>query len=295
MTLPYAITAGDDADAAPVQANFTNLDGRVASLESQVANLNRNVDLYSNGVFTGGLTASAVSTSLTYTAGGFICSHVYYYKTTLSVDFTGLSADTYYVEADSSGEVDVYTSSSTDRTNLNTVDWSGSGFNSIATTDRTILYADANYAVLTGRAGGQTIQGGTAASETLTLESTSHATKGVVLIKTATIQHKLTTQTGTALTISSSHNVVVCDTTSNAITVTLPDANTILGQEILIVAAVRPGSYDVTINAASGDTFNATGNNRCVLDAVDDFFCIVAISANRWLIKASAGTTLSTA
>jgi hypothetical protein len=39
------------------------------------------------------------------------------------------------------------------------------------------------FVMLAGRAGGQDIQGGTAASEDLTLESTSHATKGLVLTK----------------------------------------------------------------------------------------------------------------
>lgn len=39
------------------------------------------------------------------------------------------------------------------------------------------------FALLAGRAGGQTLQGGTAASETLVLESTAHATKGTVQTK----------------------------------------------------------------------------------------------------------------
>lgn len=39
------------------------------------------------------------------------------------------------------------------------------------------------FAMLAGRAGGQTLQGGTAASENLILESTSHATKGFVYTK----------------------------------------------------------------------------------------------------------------
>jgi hypothetical protein len=39
------------------------------------------------------------------------------------------------------------------------------------------------FAVLAGRVGGQTLQGGTAASENLTLESTAHGTKGDVLTK----------------------------------------------------------------------------------------------------------------
>ena len=38
------------------------------------------------------------------------------------------------------------------------------------------------YALLTGRAGGQSLSGGTAANENLTLESTSNATKGLVLL-----------------------------------------------------------------------------------------------------------------
>ncbi|WP_415062166.1 tail fiber domain-containing protein [Bdellovibrio sp.] len=38
------------------------------------------------------------------------------------------------------------------------------------------------YARLAGRAGGQTLNGGTAASENLTLESTSHATKGSIIL-----------------------------------------------------------------------------------------------------------------
>ena len=39
------------------------------------------------------------------------------------------------------------------------------------------------FAMLAGRAGGQTLQGGTAASENLTLESTAHGTKGAIFTK----------------------------------------------------------------------------------------------------------------
>jgi hypothetical protein len=42
--------------------------------------------------------------------------------------------------------------------------------------------ANTNYALLAGRAGGQTLNGGAAASENLTLQSTAHATKGYVLL-----------------------------------------------------------------------------------------------------------------
>jgi len=68
-------------------------------------------------------------------------------------------------------------------TNLNALTGSGS------TTLHTHSHADlgnksaddhTQYALLAGRAGGQTLQGGTAASEALTLESTAHGTKGEV-------------------------------------------------------------------------------------------------------------------
>ncbi len=42
------------------------------------------------------------------------------------------------------------------------------------------------FVMLAGRAGGQTVQGGTAASETLVLESTAHATKGIIYLKDKT-------------------------------------------------------------------------------------------------------------
>jgi hypothetical protein len=38
----------------------------------------------------------------------------------------------------------------------------------------------AQYALLAGRAGGQTLKGGTAAGEDLVLQSTAHATKGAI-------------------------------------------------------------------------------------------------------------------
>ena len=47
----------------------------------------------------------------------------------------------------------------------------------------------AQYGLLAGRSGGQTLQGGTAAGNDLTLQSTSHATKGSVLFGTGTTQY----------------------------------------------------------------------------------------------------------
>lgn len=58
----------------------------------------------------------------------------------------------------------------------------------------------ANYPWMLGRAGGQTLQGGTAASEDLTLESTAHATKGqVVSLDEVRAAAGVTVDTGFAL------------------------------------------------------------------------------------------------
>ena len=54
-----------------------------------------------------------------------------------------------------------------------------SGLSGLATGDS----GHTQFAMLAGRAGGQVVQGGTAASESLTLESTAHATKGDVFTK----------------------------------------------------------------------------------------------------------------
>jgi len=293
MTLPYTITAGNDAEAAPVQGNFNNLDIRLASVEGQIEDLAVSVDTYSNGVFSGGLTASQVAKTLVYTTGGMIVNHTYYYKSTLIVDFEGEAANTYYVEADSTGEVDIYTSKSAARTNLNTVVWNGTSFDSVTDADRTVLYGDDNFAVLNGRAGGQTLYGDTAASGNLILESTYHSTKGTVQVRNACIQHKLTTQTAATLNATAANSLIVCNTSSNAITINLPDASTVLGQEMTIYVQTVNSANAVTVVCASGDTLNLAGNNRITLTE-EDSVTLVAISANRWFVKINTNAVLST-
>lgn len=185
MSLPNSSpVVGTDVEAAPVRANLENLDTRLAAVEGEIEDLAVSASTYPNGVFTGGLTASTVGLTQVYTVGGLICNHTYYYKTTLIVDFTGQAADTYYVECDSAGDVDLFTSTDVARTNLNTVVWNGSGFDSVTTADRTELFGTEDLVALNGRAGGQIIYGDTAASGDLVLEPTYHATKGSIVIGT---------------------------------------------------------------------------------------------------------------
>lgn len=54
-------------------------------------------------------------------------------------------------------------------------------YTNTATLTSTLL----GYALLAGRAGGQTLKGGTAAGENLTLQSTNHATRGRIVVEDA--------------------------------------------------------------------------------------------------------------
>lgn len=72
------------------------------------------------------------------------------------------------------------------------------------------------YARLAGRATGQVLQGGTAASETLTLSSTANATKGNVLIGAGAVALTFNEATG-ALTIPGGDNIVLGTSTGTKI------------------------------------------------------------------------------
>jgi hypothetical protein len=101
-----------------------------------------------------------------------------------NVDFTGKTTLTYYIECDNAGTVAIYTTHDTARTNLNTVVWNGSGFDSVTTANRTELFGTSDLVALNGRVGGQIIYGDTAASGNLILEPTYHSTKGYIVIGT---------------------------------------------------------------------------------------------------------------
>ncbi len=107
------------------------------------------------------------------------------------------------------------------------VDKTGSNLTDIATRAHSSLTGLTNddhtqYALLAGRAGGQTLTGGTAASETLTLNSTAHATKGKIVFSSSPSSYDQATNTlfitsaGTALDVQGFATVVSLTETSSA-------------------------------------------------------------------------------
>lgn len=87
------------------------------------------------------------------------------------------------------------------------------------------------YALLAGRAGGQTLNGGTAASQNLQLSSTAHATKGFVLIADpAKLQNRVVLDGfDTAATLTADQNDYAIDTTSSVIRLSSDASRNITG------------------------------------------------------------------
>lgn len=145
--------------------------------------------------------------------------------------------------------------------------------------------------VTAGAAGGQTVEGGTAASENLILASTHHATKGSVIVRTASIVHKLTAQTAATITLDETHSFIDCDTTTTAITITLPDAATYLGKEYTIYLRLRPGSNNVVINRAGSDVIYDGTNSLTAytMSSAGHFITLRAVQADLWIIAERTG------
>jgi len=306
LAFPGKPTSATKAKASEVLGNLEGLDVRVNSIEDVIDNIVTDPQTYGNGVFPDGLVASEVSTQLQYSSGSFIVNHLFYTKTSLSVDLLGYGADTYYIEVDNAGGIDIYTSTDPNRANLNTVVWNGAGFDSISTADRNVLATyqevidarnafdsldnrlddmDTNIGLNTAHKNGDGSDHADVSTNTSDISNIEDGTTPIV--------EKVTNQTTAALTLDSTHRLIVCDTTSNAITLTLPDAGTVIGQVYDVYAKTVTSSNDVTIACAAGDTLNLAGNNRITLTE-EDFVQIVAIDANRWYLRINHNAVLFT-
>lgn len=118
-----------------------------------------------------GLSASA-SDVMQFVSGAWASRTVAQLKTSLGLAASdvGLGSVTNDAQLKVASNLSDLNSAATARTNL--------GLGTMAT------QAESSYALLAGRAGGQTLNGGTAASENIIIQSTGHATKGYILLGT---------------------------------------------------------------------------------------------------------------
>jgi len=104
-------------------------------------------------------------------------------------------------------------------------------------------------------------------------------------------QGDVTAQTATPKTLDLGDDVVVCNTTSNVIAITLPEAASSLGKRYLIFLETDGGN-NVTVTCAGADTLDGSNTIGTLADA-EDYFEIVAVSNDRWLIITNSGVALS--
>jgi|TARA_Y100000034_G_C6799257_1_gene358505 hypothetical protein len=103
----------------------------------------------------------------------------------------------------------------------------------------------------------------------------------------------VTAQTSTTLTLDLNHDVIVGDTTSNVIAITLPEAADSLGKRYTVFLETDGGN-DLTVACAGSDVFNSSSNTLATFADAEDYFEIVAVSNNRWLIISENGVAYST-
>ena len=130
-----------------------------------------------------------------------------------------------------------------------------------------------------------TFSGANTFSDTLTgsgLITAPSMGTGVVNYENVTVIH----------TVNSNSTITVV-TTGGAVNITLPEASTVLGVDYTILF-LTDGGTDLTVNTATGDTLNPTGNTRSVMNDVADILIVRAVSASRWLIRLNTGGVLST-
>ena len=101
-------------------------------------------------------------------------------------------------------------------------------------------------------------------------------------------QGNVTTQTTTPKTLDLGDDIIVCDTTSNVIAITLPEAASSLGKRYVIFLETDGGN-NVTVTCAGADTLDGSNTIATLADA-EDAIEIVAVSNDRWLILENIGS-----
>lgn len=114
-------------------------------------------------------------------------------------------------------------------------------------------------------------------------------------VPTESILNRYTSTTNAQTTLTNRNYVVSCDTTSNAITLILPDARTVLGRSFIVFFAVDGGN-NLTVSTDGTDVFQGSagaGNDTALFEDVNDFIHVTAVMPNVWLVLSQVGGTYS--
>ena len=158
----------------------------------------------------------------------------------------------------------------------------------------------ATLVVAAGKAGGQTIKGGTAAGENLTLNSTNHATKGKILLGAASAFDEVNTRLGIGTASpTGALDVVAGAKNLRFITVTLADDATVALETLIqshgILIVMTPES------TGKGGIFYISGGNNtatvpvnfgnAVVTDTDGKICVLADGDGTYTLKNRLGSS----
>jgi hypothetical protein len=166
-----------------------------------------------------------------------------------------------------------------------------------AAPDITFLGFSANAAASTNKDGGSVIvqpgvneTGGTGADGTIQLndaDGTTCITVGTGLVNTVGLAPSCAVLVVTAatLTLDDTHCVLICDTTSNAIALTLPAASAYPGKMYTVFLKTKGASNNVTIVRAGSDTIWAA-STTVTMDTAAELITLVADGVDKWILPA---------
>jgi hypothetical protein len=205
-------------------------------------------------------------------------------KGSIIIDETTVSSSTTTGALVVSGGIGVAGTVYANSANFVTLTAPHSGLSGLTNDDHT------QYTLLAGRSGGQTITGGTAASNSLTLRSTTNATKGSILIDETTVTSSTTTgalrvsggvgiagglYTGTAVNLASISGITTIGSTTTA---TISAAGLLTINNTTASTSTTSGALVVSGGAGIAGSLYIGPNNKNITPNADDITSQVSFS-----------------
>ncbi len=183
--------------------------------------------------------------------------------------------------------------------------WRGSAYLGSSHSALTNLANDdhAQYALLVGRSGGQTLEGDTASGGNLTLSSTHHATKGKILLGSASAYDQVNDRIGIGVTSPGfALDIQGSRTELNAVSITPTVTIATNSASIVNIGGTQAGANTGQRGLSLGTTFNPSASigaafglrNQSSFSPVTGVTITTAISESHVMVTGSGGGAITT-